>query len=209
MVKDNVGKYTRINEIVQDVQDGDTKAIKHLLAQFQYLIVKISNTINQRYKNVVDLQTILSYAKYLVIYLTIMEYKPDGGAQYPHFLKTQLHARLIQHFRPIIALRFRTSPIRESNSTTENDPSKIMYKKEREQLYDRILWYIDNNTNNIFSDKEQDIIKEYIMGNTTRKALAIKYGVTSNRIKNLEVICLRKLKRYLQSLGYGIRKADY
>jgi hypothetical protein len=141
------------------------------------------------------MEELILNARSLLLYLVVMEYD-ETKSRLPHFLKTHLHARLVQHIRPIISYQRRRTTI----GTKTGDfrlPSDNLARKEREKL----LREINNFMWRHFSDQELDIIINHIIGGVPKTYIADRYNVSPTRIRQMQDQCLYRLKCFLKTQG--------
>lgn len=196
-------QWDKVNKLVVRTRDGDAGAAKALTHEFRLLIYKMSHRIYIRYGKVLDQKEIIDNARILVPYLTMMEYDPDGKATFTYFLQTHLHARLVQHFRPIATKRLKTSRLKGGDQSKYDTAEERCIKEERAQLADRLMWYVENT----FSKREANIIKLRIMRGLPMREVSIKCGISRQSIHKLNKRCIEKLREYLKKMG--MRKEDY
>ena len=187
--------YEEIHQLVLEARAGDQKAIKRLQEAFNPLILKTSRIIYERYKHIASISEIVEQARQCFLCLTLMEYNPDGPAFYPAFIKKQLHARLVQTFRPMFINQIKTRQI--FISTVPQNISDNAIKHEKEEICEKLMMYINDKCN----DREKDIIIEFICNNVPRVRLAEKYHISKQRMKYIHRRIIGKLKKYLSKLG--------
>lgn len=192
--------WNKINKLVKKTRKGDGEAAKQLISTYDPLIRKVSTRIWLRYKKQLPFTEIYSNAKHISICVTILEYKPKGKATYTHFLRTYLHARLVQLVRPLINVN--TIPLREEIYTNLKSPYDDIYRKEKEEIVKLLLGYISK----YMDDREKELIFLHVCGNITRSELARKNKVSYTRMKVIYKRCMAKLRDFL-SLA-GIKKSD-
>ena len=133
--------------------------------------------------------------------VTVLEYNPEGKATYTHFLRTYLHARLVQLVRPLTNISI--VPLKDEIYTySQQSPYEIIYKKEREEIVKSLLGYISQ----YMDDREKELIFLHVYGNMTRNELARKNKISYTRMKVIYKRCMTKLRDFLALMG--IKKAD-
>ena len=191
----------KLEIIINKVQNGDIEAIKYLLNSYSPLIYRTCQTLYNRYGGLVPIIELVENAKHLLLSLTILEYKTDGKARYPHFIKTHLHARLTQIYRPVIAYRSRAVELKENIYIPPSHYEEI-FKEEREKTCEALYQWMNTNLN----DRELEIVYQHMCKDIPRTHLAKLYGVSATRMKQLHHRCLEKIHKYLELLGINSMK---
>lgn len=198
---DKISKRIYISNLVQEAREGNSQSLKELIGLFNPLIYKTAIRLHAYFQYRIPINEIIDNGRLIMTCLTLMEYKPGGKAHYPHFLKTHLHARLIQLFRPLYLHRHRTVPIRDAQPQPK-DPYEFIYKHERDYILNKICMYVKNR----FDNREQDIVFKHIIEGVPRNELARKYGVSNIRMQYIHRRCIKKLGRFLKKMK--VKKGD-
>lgn len=185
--------------LVVKAREGDSKALNELLSLFMPLIYKTSSRIYKLCGRSHSIEEIVNNGKQVFRILTLVNYSPQGKAHFPHFIKIYLHARLVQMYRPS-ALERKTVrlPMFDNCAPIAICPYQELYAKDKERILRKIKIYIGRN----FNARERDILR--FRGSLSM--LSYKYEVSITRITHIKKRCMRKLKRFVDSMG--IKKGD-
>lgn len=186
----------QIQEVIKGIKLGYPKDIKQMLLWFSPLIRKTCATLYHRYNGLVSMNDLLLNGNHLLIYLCCMEYTPDGGAYFPQFAKTYLHARLVQYCRPILAYRKRATELKEY-IPDEHLPMAPIYKTEREAITEKLNDFMWKNLN----ERELDLVVNHMIKGISRNKLAAHYGVSKIRMKVIHKKCQLKLQEFLEKFN--------
>lgn len=190
-------RYERINELVDSIKNGDSTAVKELLGMFLPLIHKTCGSLYRRYNGLIPIDDLIYNGKHLFVYLVCMEYDPLGGAHFPQFIRTHLHARLTQYCRPIVDYRKRVTELDDRIVDKQQGPRDKLYKAERENIIRRInnfMWAT-------FNDRELDIVINHMIKGVSRNKLRIEYGISKIRMRVIYRRCQEKLRNFLKKIG--------
>lgn len=191
----------KISNLIRGIKEGDATSSKEMLRMFTPLIRKTCAIIFARYNGLVSMEELLNNGNQLLIYLAGVEYKPDGKAHFPYFIKTHLHARLVQMFRPMVAYRKRAVPL-EDYIQDERSMANIMHRADIQELMPRINDFMWKK----FNEKELDIVISHMINGISRDQLALKYGVSNMRMKTIHKRCITKLRKFLATFGIKTRE---
>lgn len=188
-------KLGEIRNLAIKTKNGDKAATTELLNKFNPLIYKISTRIYYRYNGVFPLDEIVQQCKFSFIQLTVSQYKPDGQAHFPHFIQKMLLGHLISLYRPLHKLVLRSRPL--EYYTPDLSLIDEICKNERAHICEELMRFIEDKCD----EREKEIIRLYMCGSTPRNQLAIKYHVSAIRMKHIHLNLLRKLRKFLATLG--------
>ena len=125
-----------------------------------------------------------------------MSYNTDGKANYPWFIKTQLHAELVKEFRP------KSPKTRKEyqKQIEERTPFDDLIDKERIIVMEQLHEFIEQHLN----PREKTLVHKCICGPMSRFEFARQSDVSQQRMKVVHQNCLKKMRRFL--IKIGIRK---
>ena len=184
-------------EIIKGIRAGNNADISKLISAFRPLVLSVANTLCCRYQGLIPIEDLIKDGIHLLVYIAACEYKSDGKARFPYFLKTHLHARLVQIYQPIARYRIRATDI-DWGEHAEALSSVIdeLFANERLEVMEKLNAFITLQ----FNERERALINDFICGTTSRAQLAKKFGVSPVRMKAIYNKCIDKAYKFLKSL---------
>lgn len=200
-------RYDRAKELTVLIREGNSKAAKELIEIFNPLIRKTCKTLYIRYNRLVPMQDLLADGASLIVYLAGVEYDPNGPARIGRFMKTHLHARLVQMYRPIVRCKCHEVELKGDWGYTPVNV-RISIEQQKENV-EHILTSINEFMWNTFNERELDLILNHIMNDKSRDGLARRYHVSNMRMKQIHKKVIKRLRNFLSSRGINSMKDVY
>ena len=201
MIKKRI-KNEHTNSLIDSIRAGDHKAATELVELFAPLIGRVVSTIYYRYNKLIPVDELITNARQLLVYLAGVEYKKNTEkgfiAHFPAFARAQLHARMVQMFRP--SANYRRRALRLVDFTPQENPETAYDKMVHEERVE-LVRQINDFMWRTFNERELDVIINHVIGGVPRPRLAERYNVSIMRMKVIHKAAMRKLKDFLTSIG--------
>lgn len=192
-------RYDRAKELAAQIKNGDVVAAKELISIFNPLIRKTCSTLYIRYHKLVPMQDLLTDGASILVYLVGVEYDLNGAAHIGRFIKTHLHARLVQMYRPIMRNRCVEEELDKNGDYLKEDSINKEMVEDTIEALNEFMW-------NTFNEKELNVIVNHVIYGNSRNTIAEMYNLSYVRMKQIHMNTIKKLRKFLQSRGiYSIR----
>lgn len=217
---EDLGKYKLLTseeeiKLAKKAQKGDQEARNLLINSNLRLVVKMANKYAP-HKNI--LPDLIQEGN-LGLFKAIEKFNPDRKVRFATYATTWIKAYILRYLeynknpvKPGHTEEQRQNPNKfvstdapifsSEDSPTFGDNLKSDYSSPEEEAQKNELAEATNEAINELSDKrDRDIVRGHLMGNLTLEQLGKKYGVSRERIRQLEVEIKKKLAEILEQKG--------
>lgn len=180
--------------LIKEAKRNNKGSTQLLLERYNTLIYKTANRVYQRYQKYLDFLEISEQAKQSFLVLALIEYKSNGKARFPYYIKHLLHARLVNIYRPEFNHHITTISIENKiiGRSLEYSVEEHTGRAERKKRYNTFIRFIDRT----FSKREKTIFVEHICDGIPRAVLARQFGISYTRMTTLYTHILHKIVKW-------------